>query len=77
MTGMPAERMGLVGRGKITEGNMADLVVFDPKGFAETATLEDPNRICTGVRHVTVNGVVVLEDGKMTGHQSGLVLRKS
>ena len=77
MTGMPAERMGLIGRGKISEGNMADLVVFDPNGFAETATLEDPNRICTGVRHVTVNGVIALEDGKMTDHKSGLVLRKS
>ena len=77
MTGMPAERMGLIGRGEISEGNMADLVVFDPNGFAETATLEDPNRTCTGVRHVTVNGAITLEDGKMTGHQGGLVLRKS
>jgi len=42
MTGMPAQRFGIVGRGLIREGYSADLVLFDPEKIIDTATFTDP-----------------------------------
>ena len=42
MTGMPAARFGLAGRGLIRKGHSADLVLFDPETILDTATFADP-----------------------------------
>jgi dihydroorotase/N-acyl-D-amino-acid deacylase len=39
------------------------------------ATYDDPNRLSEGMQYVLVNGVPVIEDGKMTGALPGRVLR--
>ena len=57
-------------------GAAADIVVFDPANFRETGTLEDPNHLAEGVRHVVVNGGVAIEGGSFTNHRSGQVLRR-
>jgi N-acyl-D-amino-acid deacylase len=56
MTSGPADRFGLMGRGRITEGAFADLTVFDPLAVADTATYERPHATPVGVRWVVVNG---------------------
>ncbi|GIG65012.1 N-acyl-D-amino-acid deacylase family protein [Phytomonospora endophytica] len=76
MTGLPAERLGLTGRGRIAEGMVADLAVFDPDTVAERATFTDPWRLATGVRDVFVAGKAVRRDGEATGERPGRVLRK-
>jgi N-acyl-D-amino-acid deacylase len=76
MTFLPASRLGLTDRGVITEGAVADLVLFDPNSIADNATFEHPHRFCDGVRMVVVNGVVVVDDGKDTGAVAGRVLRR-
>lgn len=48
-------------RGLIAEQAYADLVVFDPKTYAALATYEHPREFAQGVRHVLINGVLVLE----------------
>jgi N-acyl-D-aspartate/D-glutamate deacylase len=75
LTGLPAERLGLTDRGQIREGARADVVVFDPKRYAERATTREPNRLADGVVHVLVNGVASLIDGRLTSERAGSVIR--
>src|SRR5690606_9958893 len=59
MSGFPATKFNLPGRGFIREGAIADLVVFDPDMVAEVSTYEDPRRTPVGMPWVFVNGVPV------------------
>jgi N-acyl-D-amino-acid deacylase len=72
---MPADVFGLPERGRIATGLKADVVVFDPDRFGELGTVEQPNRLATGMRHVFVNGVHTLAEGAQTGARGGEVLR--
>ncbi|MCC6729128.1 MAG: D-aminoacylase [Chthonomonadales bacterium] len=77
MTGAPAARLGLGGRGVLRRGAAADLVVFDPVGVADTATYEQPESPPSGIPHVWVNGVAVKRAGSATGALPGRVLRRA
>ncbi len=72
---LPAQRMGLTDRGVLKKGMWADVVVFDPATISDKATYENPNQLSVGMQDVLVNGVPVIEDGKMTGALPGKVLR--
>jgi dihydroorotase/N-acyl-D-amino-acid deacylase len=72
---LPAGRMRIADRGVLKEGMWADVVVFDPGKVRELATFEQPNQLSVGMDYVLVNGVPVIEDGKMTGKLPGKVLR--
>jgi len=74
MTGLPAERFGLAGRGLVAEGMSADLVVFDFGDVGDAATYDEPLRPPTGVRHVLVNGRFGVRDGAPTGARAGSFL---
>jgi N-acyl-D-aspartate/D-glutamate deacylase len=84
MTAVPAEQFGLVDRGRIVGGAVADLVVFDPAtvaaGPARSVTdlpgggrrlVADP----LGVAHVFVGGQEIVAAGADTGARPGAVLR--
>lgn len=75
MTSFPAASAGLQDRGILRPGFAADLAVFDPKTVRDVATFEDPNRYSEGFRYVAVNGVLVVDDGKLTGKTPGRALR--
>ena len=77
LAGLPAERLGLADRGVLREGARADLAIFDPETFGETGTTFEPNSVARGMRHVIVNGVVTLRDGRLTGERGGEVLRST
>lgn len=62
-------------RGRIAEGLAADVIVFDYDALTDTATFAQPHNVSQGMRHVLVNGEVVLSDGKLTGQRPGRVLR--
>jgi predicted amidohydrolase YtcJ len=64
-TGWPAEILGLIDRGVIRIGAFADLVAFDPTSFRDAATFDQPTRYAPGVRHLLVNGVAVMVDGRV------------
>ena len=71
LTGLPAANLKLNGRGLLKEGNYADIVVFNPHTIQDHATFENPHQYATGVEHVFVNGVQVLQDGEHTGMMPG------
>jgi N-acyl-D-amino-acid deacylase len=75
LSGNAARRFGLVGRGLIADGQIADLVVLDPAIVADSSSYEDPRRTAVGVSHVVVSGEVALRDGAVTGARSGRALR--
>ena len=75
LTSFPAENLRLRERGRLAPDYFADVVVFDPATIQDHATFADPHRYATGVRHVFVNGVQVLEDGEHTGELPGRVVR--
>ncbi len=72
---LPAQRMRLTDRGVLKQGMWADVVVFDPETVRDVATFDDPNRLSQGMEYVLVNGVPVIENGKMTSALPGKVLR--
>jgi N-acyl-D-amino-acid deacylase len=72
---LPASRLGLADRGVLKAGLWADVVVFDPATVRDVATFESPNQPSEGMDYVLVNGVPVIDDGKMTGALPGKVLR--
>ncbi|TRO53938.1 D-aminoacylase [Candidatus Bathyarchaeota archaeon] len=76
MTSLPAQIMGLEGRGLIRPGFNADITVFDPDTVQDTATYADPRRRPTGVKHVIVNGALTVRDGEHLGVRAGEVHRR-
>jgi dihydroorotase/N-acyl-D-amino-acid deacylase len=72
---LPAQRMHLTDRGVLKQGLWADVVVFDPATIRDVATFENPNQLSQGMQYVLVNGVPVIEEGKMTDALPGKVLR--
>jgi N-acyl-D-amino-acid deacylase len=74
-TALPAQRMRLADRGVLKAGMWADVVIFDPETVRDLATFENPNQLAAGMDYVLVNGVPVIDNGKMTGELPGKVLR--
>jgi N-acyl-D-amino-acid deacylase len=77
MTSLPAERLGLSGRGRIGEGLAADLVVFDPETVADNTSYREPTAKPSGIEYVLVNGDVAVRDGAVDPTlRAGRVLRR-
>lgn len=76
MTGFPATRFGLAGRGIITEGAFADIVIFGPHTIADKATYERPYELAVGVQAVLVNGRIILQNGRPTAETPGRYLTR-
>jgi N-acyl-D-amino-acid deacylase len=74
LSGLPASNLGLDHRGLLNVGYFADVVIFDPKTIADTATYEKPHQYAFGMKHVFINGVAVLKDGEHTGAKPGRAL---
>jgi N-acyl-D-amino-acid deacylase len=75
MTSLPAANIGVLERGELRAGFYADVIIFDPERIADNATFEEPHQYATGMRHVFVNGIQVLENGRHTGATPGRVVR--
>jgi N-acyl-D-amino-acid deacylase len=75
ITSQSAKRFGITDRGHIKQGLRADLAIFDPATLRDNATFEKPFQLSSGMRHLLVNGVAVLKNGKETGKRPGVVLR--
>ncbi|MGO9085636.1 MAG: N-acyl-D-amino-acid deacylase family protein [Candidatus Sulfotelmatobacter sp.] len=72
---LAAQRMRLTDRGVLKAGMWADVVIFDLATVRDQATFDNPNQLSEGMEYVLVNGVPVIDQGKMTGALPGKVLR--
>ena len=52
-------------KGHLTPGSDADLVVLDPSAITDNASVADPVRPSSGVRHLLVGGTFVIRDGRL------------
>jgi N-acyl-D-amino-acid deacylase len=75
LTSLPAGNLKIKQRGLLTAGYFADVVVFDPAKIQDHASFEKPHQYATGMMHVFVNGIQVLENGEHTGAKPGRVVR--
>lgn len=75
MTSLAASRVGLLDRGILRPGMIADITVFDPNTIKDVATYNDPLHYSTGVRFLFVNGRPVIWDGAITDERPGRALR--
>lgn len=76
MTSAPAEKFGLLNRGRIKEGYAADLVLFDFEKIQDKATWSEPHQFPEGIPYVAVNGRMVVDEGQFTGELPGEILRR-
>jgi N-acyl-D-amino-acid deacylase len=76
MTGRAAGALGLADRGILSEGQAADVVLFDPTAIIDRSTYDDPHRYPAGIGTVIVNGTVVIDGGEHTGALPGRLLRR-
>jgi N-acyl-D-aspartate/D-glutamate deacylase len=70
MTLMPAQRLekrapAFRDKGRIRVGADADITVFDPNRVIDKATYEKPLQYSEGIQFVLVNGVLVVNDGRL------------
>ena len=75
-TTLPARIMRLADRGEIRAGMAADIVVFDLSEIRDKATFFEPHQYSEGIEYVLVNGVAVVDDGKLTAERPGRVLTR-
>jgi N-acyl-D-amino-acid deacylase len=75
LTSLPAANLKLERRGLLRDGFYADVVAFDPDAIQDHATFTEPHQYATGVVHLFVNGIQVLQDGEHTGAKPGRVVR--
>lgn len=69
-----ARIFGIAGRGELRPGAFADVIAFDPAGFAPRADYAQPTLLSRGMKTVIVNGQVAIEDGAATGVAAGRAL---
>ena len=76
MTSLPADVVGFKNRGRIENGLPADIVIFNPETITDNSTFDQPNLYASGVIHVFVNGIPVLQNEEMTGNAPGKYLNR-
>jgi N-acyl-D-amino-acid deacylase len=74
MTSMNADKVGIKDRGRLKEGNWADITIFDAARVIDKATFENPHQYPEGIDYVVVNGELTLDKGTHTGALAGKVI---
>lgn len=76
MTSLPAEKYGILGRGRIEKNYFADIVLFNPNTVSDKSTYDNPYQAPEGVEWVFINGKPAIQKGAYRGTIEGKVLRK-
>lgn len=75
MTAMPAERLGLKQKGRLSVGADADVVIFDPERIADCATFAEPMLPPVGIDCVLIGGKVAAKDCRVVDDRCGRTVR--
>jgi N-acyl-D-amino-acid deacylase len=73
-TSLAAEILNLPDRGRLVAGARADIVVMDLANLRDNTTVAEPSVYPSGIDHVFVNGVAVVDQGNRTQALPGRVL---
>ncbi len=76
-SGRAAERFALTGRGRVSAGAAADLVLLDPTTVRDRADYHRPRQLSEGIDQVLVGGRLVLDGGGLTDELAGRSLRRT
>ena len=76
ITGKPAEWLMLDKRGFIKEGYFADITIIDKNVLSTNENYMEPCQYPSGIRHVFVNGELVVNNGEHTEKRPGKILRR-
>ncbi|TWT94697.1 serine hydrolase [Stieleria varia] len=76
-TSLPAMILGLIDRGELKTGFVADLVVFDPETVRDRSDAFHPHRFAEGISYVLINGSLSVDHQQWYGNLSGQVILKS
>lgn len=74
MSAIPADLLGLTGKGHLAVGADADINVFDPACVQEVGTYTKPDQFAAGMEAVFVSGELALQKDTYTGASAGSVL---
>lgn len=77
ITAFPAARFGIADHGLIQEGNVADLVIFDPEHIGDRATYDEPQRYPDGIAAVIVAGRSVVLVNQLQPDRPGHLIASS
>ncbi len=75
-TYLPATKLGLQNKGLIKKNYDADIVVINPLTIQDETTEKNPFVFPRGIDNVIINGIVVLNKGKLSYKKAGRILRK-
>ena len=76
-TSRTAEIFKIQKRGKLVEGNYADIIIFKPESFKDKANYIDAFQLAEGIEYSIINGKISIEKGEYTDKLNGKVLEKS
>ena len=76
MTGLTAAYFGIKNRGILYAGNVADLVLFDPKMVKDKATINNSHALSDGIEMVWVNGKIVYKNKESVPNFSGQLIKR-
>jgi len=76
ITWMPAQRMGLNGKGSLKLGSDADITIFDLNTIRDRATYQEPLKHPEGIEYVVINGEIALKHGEILKYDLGRSVRK-
>ncbi len=76
MTSMPAQRLRLSDKGRLSAGADADIVIFDAQNICDKATFENPELAPEGIDRVIIGGKTAVISGQIVNAALGKSIRR-